>query len=49
MILIRFHFLFLGEYPSFTNGVTLKTDDTIVQVQQTTVNPMPVIWGPRRN
>ncbi len=40
------HGIFLGEYPSFSNG--LSFDDASSQVQQTTVNPLPVIWGPQK-
>lgn len=32
----------------FSNGLTLSTDDNSSQVQQTTVNPVPVIWGPQK-
>jgi rRNA processing protein Krr1/Pno1 len=41
----------LGEYPSFSNGLSLTTDNGPSQVQQTTVNTsVPVIWGPpKRN
>jgi rRNA processing protein Krr1/Pno1/transcription antitermination factor NusA-like protein len=40
----------LGEYPSFRNGLSLTTDDRSTQVHQTTVNTVPVIWGPpKRN
>jgi rRNA processing protein Krr1/Pno1 len=38
----------LGEYPSFSNGLPITTDDSPVQVQQTTVNTVPVIWGPQK-
>ncbi|UJR21965.1 hypothetical protein I4U23_025033 [Adineta vaga] len=36
----------LGEYPSFVNGLSLITDDNDSQVHETTVNSIPVIWGP---
>jgi len=37
----------LGEYPSFSNGLPLPSDDDSSGVQQTTVNSsIPVIWGP---
>jgi len=36
----------LGEYPSFTNGLTLTTDDNSTEVHETTVNTIPIIWGP---
>jgi len=38
----------LGEYPSFSNGLSLTTDDSSSQVHQTTVNTVPVIWGPQK-
>ncbi|CAF4541181.1 unnamed protein product, partial [Rotaria sp. Silwood2] len=38
----------LGEYPLFSNGLTLSTDDSSSQVHQTTVNTIPVIWGPQK-
>lgn len=38
----------LGEYPTFSNGLSLPTDDGSSQVHQTTVNPIPVIWGPQK-
>ncbi|CAF0801048.1 unnamed protein product [Rotaria sordida] len=38
----------LGEYPLFSNGLTLSTDDSSSQVPQTTVNTIPVIWGPQK-
>lgn len=38
---------FLGEYPTFTNGLTLTTDeDDTTQVHETTVNTIPIKWGP---
>jgi uncharacterized protein YajQ (UPF0234 family) len=40
----------LGEFPTFTNGLTLTPDDNSSQVDETTVNKIPVIWGPpKRN
>ncbi|CAF0936918.1 unnamed protein product [Rotaria sp. Silwood1] len=38
----------LGEYPLFSNGLTLSADDNSSQVHQTTVNTIPVIWGPQK-
>jgi transcription antitermination factor NusA-like protein len=38
----------LLEYPSFSNGISLTTNDGSSQVHQTTVNPIPVIWGPQK-
>ena len=49
MILIDISFLFLrlGEYPSFVNGLPLTTDDeNASHMHETTVNTIPVIWGP---
>ncbi|CAF4482939.1 unnamed protein product [Rotaria sp. Silwood2] len=40
----------LGEYPSFSNGLTLTTDDDLSEIHETTVNTIPIIWGPpKRN
>ncbi|CAF4203272.1 unnamed protein product, partial [Rotaria magnacalcarata] len=36
------------EYPSFSNGLPLAANDNSAQVQQTTVNTVPVIWGPQK-
>jgi hypothetical protein len=45
-----FLFFCLGEFPTFTNGLTLTPDDNSSQVDETTVNKIPVIWGPpKRN
>jgi hypothetical protein len=39
----------LGEFPSFSNGLSLTADDPTSQVQSTTtVNPVPVMWGPTK-
>lgn len=38
----------LGEYPTFSNGLPLTTDEGLSQVHQTTVNTIPVIWGPQK-
>ncbi|CAF0936588.1 unnamed protein product [Rotaria sordida] len=39
-----------GEYPSFSNGLTLTTDDDSSEINETTVNTIPIIWGPpKRN
>ncbi|CAF3329186.1 unnamed protein product [Rotaria socialis] len=38
----------LGEYPSISNGLPLAANDNSSQVQQTTVNTVPVIWGPQK-
>ncbi|CAF3746350.1 unnamed protein product [Rotaria sp. Silwood1] len=35
-----------GEYPSFSNGLTLTTDDNSSQIHEATVNTIPIIWGP---
>ena len=42
--------LFLGEYPSFSNGLPSTTsDDGSSQVHATTVNSsIPVVWGPQK-
>jgi hypothetical protein len=43
------YFVFiLGEFPSFTNGLTLTNidDEDSSQVHETTVNTIPIIWGP---
>jgi hypothetical protein len=42
MVLICFIFL-SGEFPSFANG---STDDDSSQVHGTTVNTIPIMWGP---
>ncbi|CAF4996948.1 unnamed protein product, partial [Rotaria sp. Silwood1] len=34
------------EYPSFSNGLTLTTDDNSSQIHEATVNTIPIIWGP---
>ncbi|CAF3947051.1 unnamed protein product [Adineta steineri] len=38
----------LGEFPTFANGLTLTTDDNSSQVHETTVNAIPIIWGPSK-
>lgn len=38
----------LEEYPTFSNGLSSKIDDDSSQVQTTTVNSIPVIWGPQK-
>ncbi|CAF1554582.1 unnamed protein product [Adineta ricciae] len=38
----------LGEYPSFSNGLSLAADDNSSQVHSSTVNTIPVIWGPQK-
>ena len=46
--------LLSGEYPSFSNGMPMTTDDAPLPVQQQqqqqqpTVNTLPIIWGPQR-
>jgi hypothetical protein len=41
-------FFFSGEYPSFSNGLPLVMDDSSSQVHQTTVNTVPIVWGPQK-
>ncbi len=41
----------LGEYPTFTNGLTLTANDdneNSSQVHETTVNTIPISWGPSK-
>ncbi|CAF3361315.1 unnamed protein product [Rotaria socialis] len=38
----------LGEFPSFANGVTLSTDENSSKIHETTVNSIPIIWGPQK-
>lgn len=39
--------IFLGEYPTFSNGLPLTTDgENVSQMHETTVNTIPIIWGP---
>jgi hypothetical protein len=39
---------YLGEYPTFTNGLSLTADDNSSQMDETTVNTISVTWGPAK-
>jgi hypothetical protein len=44
----KWSYFILGEFPTFTNDLTLTTDNNSSNVHETTVNTIPIMWGPSK-